>query len=68
MDRIIQMILNKLLNRAVNTAVDSGVNYLSGKNKPKSEMSEAEKEQARNAGELQKRAQEAARNVKRFGR
>ena len=68
MDRIFQMILNRLLGRLINKGINTGINHFAGGGKPAHQMSPAERDQARQAQQVAKRARQAANLARRLGR
>ena len=68
MDRIFQMILNRLLGRLINKGITTGINHFANRGTPDSQMTLAEREQARDARQTSKRARQAANLARRLGR
>ncbi|NJM83423.1 MAG: hypothetical protein HC844_13900 [Tabrizicola sp.] len=67
-NRLLQGIMNRFMRQAINRGVKAGVDYAARRGKPEAEMTPEEKTQARQGKDLAKRAREAARITRRFGR
>ena len=63
-NRAVQMLLRMLMRPLINL----GINYLARRGKPEADMTPDEKLQAKNAKELARRAQEAAKLTRRLRR
>ncbi len=63
-NRAVQMLLRMLMRPLIN----HGINFLARRGKPEAEMTPEEKLQARNAKDLARRAQEAAKLTRRLRR
>ena len=66
MDRILQRLLNQFLGRLMNRAIDTGISYAARRGKDPAEMTRAERDSARNAKDLTKRARQLSRLTRRF--
>jgi hypothetical protein len=62
--RLLQMVLNMVLRRSINTAI----RHTAAKGKAPKDMTPAERDQARQARALAKRARQAARITRRLGK
>jgi hypothetical protein len=60
--------ISTLLRMLIGPLTKIGIDYLARRGKPEADMTPEEKEQARKARELAKRAKDAARVTRRLGR
>ncbi len=68
MDRLIQMIINAVMRQVINRGVKSGIDYATRGGKPQNLMTPEERDQAKGAKDMAKRARQAANLAKRLGR
>lgn len=61
MDRMIQKLINRLLGRLMNRAIDGGISYVARRGRPASEMSDAERQQAKAGQQMVKKARKVGR-------
>jgi hypothetical protein len=61
-------LIGMLTRMFIKTAVDTGVKYAASKGKPESEMTPEERDEARRARELAKKAQDVAKVTRRMWR
>lgn len=66
LNRIIQMVINTVINRVIGRAVNSGIDYAARRGKDPSEMTAEERDSARTAKDLTKRARQVSRLTRRF--
>jgi hypothetical protein len=66
LNSIIRMVVNTLLRRFMGRAINSGIDYASRRGRDASEMTPAEREQARSAKDLAQRARKLSRITRRF--
>ena len=62
------MIINTFVRKAVNTGITKGIDYAARRGKAPAQMTDADRDQARSARDLAKRAGKAARITRRLGR
>ncbi|MEJ2031201.1 MAG: hypothetical protein P8X66_15430 [Maritimibacter sp.] len=65
-ERLLMMFLRPLIRRLVNRGVDAGIDRVAGKGKSRDEMTPAERQQAKQAREMSKRAKLAMRITRRM--
>lgn len=66
MDRMIQQLLNRFLGRLMNRAIDGGIKFAATRGRDPSEMTEAERNQAKSAQDLAKKARKVSRASRRM--
>jgi hypothetical protein len=66
LSRIIQMVVNILLRRFMGRAINSGIDYAARRGRDASELTQAEREQAKSAKDLAQRARKLSRLTRRF--
>lgn len=66
MDRMIQQLLNRLLGRLMNRAVDKGISFVANRGRDPSQMTDAERAQARSGQDLAKKARKVSRASRRL--
>lgn len=66
--RLVQGLLNRLLRKAVTKGITAGIDQVARRGKPADQMTPEDHAQARRARYLAKRARQAARITRRFGR
>jgi hypothetical protein len=68
LSRLISQLTNMFLRRAMNKGINEGIKYASRRGKTPDEMTPAEREQARKAQDLAKRARQVSKITRRLGR
>jgi hypothetical protein len=66
--KIVDFLMRRVLGQLVNRGVKAGIDHAAGGGKPKAEMTQAERRQARQARQAVKRARQAARMSRRMMR
>jgi hypothetical protein len=67
-DRLINMLLRQLINRLLRKGVNGGIDLAAARGKPREDMTQAERQQARAARQTAKRARQALRASRKIGR
>lgn len=67
-NRLINMVIRQITRRLVNLGINKGIDLASKRGRKDADLTEADRDQARDAKEMAKRARQAQRATKRIGR
>lgn len=67
-NQIFTMISRIVMRKLISKGVNKGIDHVAGKGKPRAEMTQAERVQARKGRQAAKRARQAARMTRKIGR